>query len=577
MIENIKKYIKEHSWVDIALIAIILIIFALLFAKHMRYPLIDKGREFFLSEQVLNGKIPLKDITLIYFPFAYYINALIYKILGVSIDSLVISQTFFCVGFCGCLYLFAKEFLSRSTSLLLTIFVITTCIFATNDIFSYIMPYSYAAAYGYMSFAVCTYFLVKLFKTDNIKFAYFASLTAGFCISCKMEFAVVLILLFAAFILYKNIRFTQFLKILFFLCIFPAIEIYILYLQGVTLQDILQALEFAKKFATTTVMHEFLGHTGMYPTDILFKLKRIIMYLPYIIDFAILSFITLLLHEKYKQKFILLLGAGFIGVHFLLPHVAYYYWNDFPIIITALLCILFVKLLKQDRAVIVLLISSVLISTKVFFGLYLEAYGTLSLPLLVLALCVVINKFFPEQIMRVEIRKVMNFTLLVLACIYFFCYCSIIYETRYEIKSPKGNIYTTENGYKILKETIKYTKSKIPENSKILVLPEGNIINFLTDRNVDLHCFMMDVLYNDAYGESRAKDVVRNADSDYIYIIETLDNNNFLTRNIYFEGMSMVEKYISENYKILEVIKVNNYNSSIKIMKKIRVEKNDKY
>ena len=107
--EKIKNYIKEHTWIDFALITIIIIVFALLFAKHMQYPLIDKGREFFLSEQILKGKIPFKDITMIYFPFAYYINALIFKFLGVSIDSLVISQAFFCIGFAGCFYLLAKE------------------------------------------------------------------------------------------------------------------------------------------------------------------------------------------------------------------------------------------------------------------------------------------------------------------------------------------------------------------------------------------------------------------------------------------------------------------------------------
>ena len=171
--EKIKNFITKHKFIDIMIIIVVMLILSYLCSESCNCIFSDRGREFLIPKEILNGAVPYKDITMIYFPLAYYINAFFYKLFGVSIHTLLITQTCIC---CICLvayYLTATEFLKRSTSLLLTILIIIVGVFSTNDLFSWIMPYSYSRAYGVIGTLICIFCLIKLFRTDNLKYAYF--------------------------------------------------------------------------------------------------------------------------------------------------------------------------------------------------------------------------------------------------------------------------------------------------------------------------------------------------------------------------------------------------------------------
>ena len=75
----IKEFIKKYKYTDVILIILIMFIFSFLFSNHFSSILPDYGRELLLPKEILNGAIPYKNINLIFFPLAYYINATIYK------------------------------------------------------------------------------------------------------------------------------------------------------------------------------------------------------------------------------------------------------------------------------------------------------------------------------------------------------------------------------------------------------------------------------------------------------------------------------------------------------------------
>lgn len=564
--EKIKNYIKSNVWIDIALIIFLIIVFSLLFATHISVPMTDRGRELFLPEQILNGAVPYKDITLIYFPLAYYINALIYKILGVSINSLVISQTIFCMIFTTGFYFLSRDFINRRLSFILSIFIIFACIYSPFDIYSYISPYSYAVTYGIFGFFTVLYFLIKLYKTNNIKYAYIASFAAGFSFSCKLEFFVAPLLLITGLILYKKLKFKQYIMILFAFCTIPLILTGILHIQGVTLKNIVEAVKFAGKFSTTPVMTEFLSGLGLYPSGMALKSQFIFVGTVEFLKIVIITYIAFWLNQKYKKPYILVLGIVlilyFLHTKYQILYVAKY-WTGLPILTLILFCVLFKKIIKE-KPLAILVIASILLSQRVFFFMYL--YGSFQIPFLFLSLLVIFERYVPKEIFQVKTEKILVCVFMILIGLYAGCQYEHIKDTNYKIVTSKGTLYVPFETGILLNNAVTYITYKTDKDTSILVLPEGNIINYLTERKVDLHCFMMDRLYFDTYGEINAKTLIKKTASDYIFLVD-FGVYDFNRPYLYERFSNSVIKYIYDNYEQMKRYTFK-YNANLIILKK---------
>jgi len=553
-------YIKKHSITDIALIIVSIIVGSILLGNHSILPVTDIGRELFLPEQILKGYVPYKDITLIYFPFAYYINAFVYKIFGVSVNSLIIWQTILCIIFMIMFYLLSRGFLNRRISLLLSLLVIFSCIFNKLTLFSYIFPYSYATVYGIFGFFASAFCFVKLFKTNNIKYVYLAALASGFSISCKMEFFTCLIFLVIGLLLYRRLKFVQYFKVFLIICIFPAIEILILFLQGVSWQNIHDAFDFIKAFSTSAIMTDFLTFQGLYLFDYINFTKDAVYYTRALLGIITACYIALFIYKKYHSIFIIFL------IPYMLFFICFYIERDFlfvhslwvalPMILFLLTAIFIKPLFQENKAIFIFLIFSLLISQREFFHLKLFLYGSYYFPFLILSLCILIDKFCPEEIFEINTEKLLILVLILLN-IFYINYLGILWkETPSQLitNSPKGSLYTEKDVAKILNQAFEFIENNIDKNASILVLPEGNIINYFSNRKVDLHCFMMDRLYHDAYGEEKAKAIIEKTNSDYIVITklkrkktETIFERDFL----YYKKSNVSAKYIYDNYDII--------------------------
>ena len=331
--KEIKNYINLSALINPAIIVFIILILTLLTGNHHISILSDRGREFLLPQEILNGQVPYKDITLIYFPLGFYINALIYKLFGISINTLLISQMFLSILYMLVFYFLSKEFLNKTTSLLITIFVIVSCIFTGNDLFSFISPYSYARTYGIAASFLSLFCFIKLFKTDNLKYLYIAALAVGFALSCKLEFIFTVFLFIIGLFLYKKLSVKQYLLILFTGLIFPVITTGILICQGVTAKNILDSIKFGIKFAKTPAMTDFLSMVGVYPTKFLDSLKIFMTYLPTLVFTVFLIIAALKLEMKYSKKYFLPMFAFLILYYYCDLYAINFYWLLLPFMI----------------------------------------------------------------------------------------------------------------------------------------------------------------------------------------------------------------------------------------------------
>ena len=460
----------------------------------------------------------------------------------------MLSQAFFCSIYMIGYYLLASVFLQRKEAFLITMLAICSCIFCECDLFSFIAPYAYATTYGIIGFFFCLFFLVKLFKTNKIFFAYLAAFFAGFSFSCKLDFFTVWILLIAGLLLYKKLSAKQYFFILINSLTVPLITLCLLFVQGVSVKNITDMIIFGINFSKTQVMTEYLRTCGMYPGKLENYLNYTNLYFTKLCTLITITLCGLKLYYKYKKIYILILIPMLI-----IPLIdnwdfRQYCWILLPICLFIFGCINIKKIMVIKREYLILLLAALLNSQRVFFMLKTGQYGTFFLPLLLLCLYVYIRKFSPKYIWNVETKKLVMFITLIFIIMSSASIADRYAKTDMPIITKYGVIYTTPQMYELLTNVQTYIENNTDEQTSILVLPEGNIINFLFDRPVDMKCFMMDRLYHDAYGEENALKMVAQTDSDYIFVVQGLLLIDF-NRPFLYSPETPLRKYIKEHYK----------------------------
>ena len=573
--EKIINFLKQKTVIDIIILISLVVLFTFLFGFSCNSIFSDRGREFIFPLWITQGLAPYKDFVTIYFPFSYYLNALVYKILGVSINSLVISQSFVCMLFISFYYLIAREFLNRKTTIILSVFVLVSCVFNISDLFGYIIPYCYGRVYGILGSIICLYGIIKLHNTDNIKFAYIASFAAGFAASNKIEYASFSLFLIIGLLFYKKLKIKQYLNIILFFSIVPFITISLLFFSGVSINDIINAIKFSIKFSSTPSMKYFYAIIGLIPSIEVFKVDFLACFKALLEKSIIIFFAFLYLFSNKKYLFPVFLILSIFSVFILFERniVSFYdsyishHW-DYTAFVVLVLFLFFYKNIFKDKRVLILLIATIFIGLREIFKTYIWGQGSYSLPLIILFIVIVFENYISKYISKEKILKVINFFLVALTCVYLIQQYNVKINTFVPLNTNKGIVYMSDDIRDVMDETINYIRIAVPQNAKIITLPEGIIFNYFLDRKIDNKCFMMDRLYYDAYGKEKALEIIKNANSDYILLVEGFDLIDFGEDYLYSKGVSPSANYIYDNYtKIFSKYGSDNF-SNVSIYKK---------
>ncbi|MDD3237376.1 MAG: glycosyltransferase family 39 protein [Candidatus Gastranaerophilales bacterium] len=512
----------------------------------------DIGREAYFAQEILNGQLMYRDFFNNYTPFNHLFLALAFKIFGIHLDTLFYLGCINALSIILLLYSIAKRFLSRMTSVLFCVFIMEFCVFQATAV-NFIMPYTYAMVFG-INFALIS--IVSYFNywenPDKKIFLPIAFLSVGLAISNKYEFLFLLLLLLVDMLRRKtSIKDIGSMIAITFL---PLILLLILlFYQGLTYSDMANYLNFSIKYVNTDAMKEF--YSGL----TLFDFKIFVMTLKSFLIASLLGFGSYwygkFISNKSKfVKIIMTFGLAYIFLLVIFNHSLYfrlYFFNFLPVMLFVL-ALIKAKYIYKSTSLFIFVGFSILFSLKTFWSLSTTfGYGQYTLPFILLSIIILLKEFYIKDVYRNKIYKnttIWFFSIYLFAC--FIINLHIINARTYKVETPRGIFYSMPTEGKMFEDLFSYIKTQTKNSDKILVFPESDLINFLTDRQSDgNYCGMKPELV-EAYGEKNLIQHFQNEPPEYIVVI-----NYFFRSEIIF-GYDYAKDFyswIKDNYTLEKV------------------------
>jgi hypothetical protein len=539
-------YEKYENSIYLLMLVLITTICSFFFKGHYSNILTDFGREMYFPEVMQQGNVLYRDILCIYFPFAFQLNSFAYKIFGVSLSTIeacgILNLTIYTIA----IYLLSKEFFDNKLSFLFAL-TINMASGYNGTLFNFILPYSYSLTYGISAIILSVFFLIKYIKTDYLRYLMLSSFLTGFAFACKGEFLAQLVVIFLVMFFYKKNNNSNYIKIFLSFLIIPVFSLIVLFRQGMSILDFFNAISFMKTFFSTPSMLYHIGRTGG-----IFSISDFSLYIQGFIYFGIFISIIFclfyLIQKKGNNNLFLLSIVILIGAYSLNNTKLWLHTILLPIVIF-LMTILFFKRLKNNLPLLIISLSSIAITLRMFWSLIISTYGIFTLALPVLTLLV-----FLREVVENRSKKNKNFLykfyIIFLSCyLVFYGFYNIVQRNTNDtkIKTNKGEVYLPEKEATALNKAIdECNKSEI---KKVLFLPEGTFINFMTNREVDLKMFMVDRLYYEAIGNSQIVNNLQKNKYDMIFIAEGFGLTNFGKPYLYGTKNEILD-YIFENYNL---------------------------
>ena len=202
----------------------------------------------------------------------------------------------------------------------------------------------------------------------------------------------------------------------------------------------------------------------------------------------------------------------------------------FSIIVFILHC---VKLRKKnnfnmfDKMFFVLFLSTIICSYKCILNISFNSYGTYFFPLLAICISIYLINYSTTR-KRIKIKVIIAIFMSVISILY--CFSNIerssIVFSQEKLKTEKGVLAPEKEQIVTIYETVRYLINNTSMDDTILVLPEGAIINFLTDRISNNKFYYLIPPNIEIFQEEKIKNELENNLPDYI-VIQPVSYYNF--------------------------------------------------
>lgn len=572
--QKLIDFSKKYCLLELLFIfAVALFMFFLFYGKQDAY-LIDVGREAYIPWQMLKGELLYKDIFNVYGPLGYQINAILFAIFGVHLNTLYLAGFVNSLVILTSIFYISKLFVKNSIAISIVGVVLFVCAFSQN-FFNFIFSYSYCALYALSSALLSIYFLLKYIKQNTSQNLILAFLFAGFSFANKVEYLPYFCFIFACLPYFFK---TDWKKYLYPICaffVFPIISFGILLLQGVSFNDLFNAFVLIKKLMQSSTASYYYQNYGIY-----FDIETIkqaffyvllnglfLLFIPVLSVFFIAyiksNFVKNNLLKFFLNTFILGIVFSFLIKNHEFMHASYtriYWWLGFACLF--ILCFVTTKFLKSffkkdslvdicvtDKMFMFLLVSTILLSFKGFFSMNLLCYGTYTVAVTIIPFVVFLINYVSENLPK-TLQEAFSHT--VVALLVMSILAALLHniarirdDGNYTITTNKGSV-TVRNVYPKQNELLEYIQKNIPQNARMITMPEGAIINFLTQRDSDSKYYYLMPVNVEIFGDGNiVRDFEKNP-PDYFLV-------NDVTYSVYNTGAlcdfaPKICQFIMKNY-----------------------------
>lgn len=598
---NLLKHFDKKDIFSFLSLIVIFLVFLVVFWKYQGSIIMDCPNEAYIPQEILKGKILYKDFYYGYGPFTYLFNTLLFIIFTQNMLVLYLAGAITSLIILSSLYLITRNFSSPFESFVICLLIISLCMF--NNHFrnvSYIFPYTYSILYALCFFILSVLFCIYYFKNDKAIYAIISILFASLSLTSKYEFFFYCLFLFIVILLIKPIEKKHYINCLIALFSLPLISIAILFIQGLTLNDLLVNFQIVYNFSHTPSLHHFYKLRGTLPSWEFFS-KTLINFgtfsVFFVISFSMLYFILNKIHRlkslffKYTLTSVVVLVCIAICVLSLLDDPLKYYvffqanasWLPLSsVLIFIYFCIYSVikkkksstttekqnfnfkniisslinKTEKKQLIYLFLVICAILASIKTFsYSTFNHIGGYLTLLNIIVAV-IFLTQYLPLISNRINISawKVTTYILLILFSVNCAAinYCLNLTTPIESISTSRGTMYGNKSIVKPLQNVLDYVNENLNENDSLLFIPRCTSLNFLTNRSTNTKHINVDLIIMDTIGEKNIIEDFKKNPADYIVI--TNEDLNYFYKPLQFGvhyGLNLSD-YIKENYKLVK-------------------------
>jgi len=558
-VEKIKRFLiaNKKDAIYMSCLFLVFMISALIIGRIYGELFIDCGREAYLPQAMLQGKVLFKDIFGMYNPLSYQINAVLYFIFGANFNTLYLASYINAILMLFGMYFISRIFINQFYSFVFCITVMAIYVFGNIWVISYIYPYSFAMIYATTAFVYSVLLFLYYMKTNNKKLLFSSFLLYGVSFANKPEYLLPIVpMIIVMFLRKENVK-----SFIISIASFLAPELFsflILAIQGFRFDDLVNYLNFCRAFFSTEEQMFYTSKILAQPWSI-YKIKACFQDFGMLFIYIFVGCLYFCLF--YRDKLTRIAGILFIPAFFTFTREHIYITegtNPFSWVIIASLIILYLKVEKindvKDKLYIFLIIVGILSTARINFLLNSKfSYGIYCLlPILVAWIFFVSTNF--KILERFKYKQYTALALLALAFMYLYNVEFSYSPSRTKLETAKGTIYPDTHNTKLFKKMIVWVDKNTSPNDSVLVIPEGIMLNYVTGRPTKLKYYHLIPNHIAALGEKNIVKGLKKDKPDYI-IVNNIEYAMYGKSLICKDFGQRICKFINDNYELVNTCK----------------------